>query len=317
MLLFAAVAVLAQGLVQDSDTEHKKPLPDIGPMMQKVIANEHASEAMQPDYLVSEWLSSWDGQGRTWSQGSAHGSSWRSTNGEEKESEVFWLRGIRVSRLVRIAGTKGIKRTYDHALTAEELRQENARIDAELSDIAKARAMGDVDDERNEAGGLDEIRMSRLLELGTFSNPRWGKDDPEGRNMIDVDYKGELCSHDCSPLDAAASKIAGTVTIDEEGLAVAEFNGVFADTWMELGKSGWRVLKGSELHYWSARQNGGIRFPGIMYVETTVHHGSSFTTHTVGLTYRDHKKFRVTSTILPDVTFLPDSALHEAPPGRP
>ena len=297
MMCLATVTVVAQGQVQCSGAEHEKPLPDIAPMMQKVIANERASEAMLPDYLVREWLSAWEGQGSNYS----HGSSWRSVKGDEKESEVFWLGEVRVSRLVRVTGTEGLKRSYDHVLTPEELHKENARIDAEVA--------------TGNRGGLDQIRMSRLLELGTFSNPRWGKANSDGRDTIDLDYKGEQCSHECSSLDAAASKIVGVLTVDAEDKTAYKFDGFFTDTWIESGGEGWKVPKGSELTYWSDHREESVRFPEMMEVTTTVHHGSSFTTHSVSVFYREYKKFRVTSRVLPDVTLLPDSALHEAPPG--
>ena len=313
MFCSASLVLWAQKPAQPLAVGNEKPLPDIVAMMQKVISDERESETMQSDYLVREWLSSWDGSGQTWS----HGSSWRSTDGEDRESEVFWLQGVRVSRLVRVATTRGLSHTYDHTLTSDELGQENSRIDAELAQVTKARVLGDIDGERKAGGALDEIRMSRLLELGTFSNPRWGKEDSKGRGRIVVDYKGGPCSGACTPLDGAARYITGTLTIDEEDLAVAEFEGVFTDAWTEPGKGGWKVLKGSTLTYWGGRQKNGTWFPLLRSITTTVRHGSSYRTHAVSLFDRDYRKFRVTSTILPEITFLPQDAVHEAPPRIP
>jgi hypothetical protein len=39
----------------------------------------------------------------------------------------------------------------------------------------------------------------------------------------------------------------GTLWIDEEDFAVAKFEGVFTETWIEPGESRWKVLKGSKL----------------------------------------------------------------------
>jgi len=97
MLCSVSLILLAQQPAPSLVMGHEKPLPDIGPMMQKVIANERDSEAKQSDYLVREWLSSWNGLGNCWSPRGAttylapqcQGGGWRSISGEDRESEVF------------------------------------------------------------------------------------------------------------------------------------------------------------------------------------------------------------------------------------
>jgi hypothetical protein len=311
MLCSASLILLAQQPAQPLATEHETPLPDIAPMMQQVISKEHASEAMRQDYLVLEEEGSVEGLGRSWSMGK----SWTAMSEEGRDSEVFWLQGVRVSRLVRVSGFKHHDQRYGHTLSSDELHCENARIDAELAQVAKARAAGDTDGERKAVGIQNEIRMSRFLELGTFSNPRRG--DDQRRNTIVVDYKGGPCVGACTPLDTAAQYIAGTLWIDEEDLAVTKFEGIFTDTWIEPGDSGWKAVKGSKLTYWGRRVEGGFWFPMDMWIETTVSRGSSSHTRSVGFFFKDYRRFRVTSTILPDFALVPDEALPETPPAIP
>jgi len=314
VLCSASLILLAQP-ARPPATGHEKPLPDIVSMMQKVILHEHASEVMQQDYLVIETLASVQGLGKCWPLAEypkCLTGGWTSVSGEDRDSEAFWLRGVQVSRLVRISGFNHHDHSYGHTLSPDELHRENVRIDAELAQVAKARAAGDTEGERKAVGIQNEIRVSRFLELGTYSNPR--RVDLIGRSMIVVDYMGGPCVGACTPLDSAAQFITGTVWIDEDDIAVAQFKGTFADTWIEPGKSGLKVLKGSELTYWGHRLGSGIRFPGSMFVETKVSRGQTSHTSSVGLFFKDYRKFRATSTILPDFALVPDEALPVAPP---
>jgi hypothetical protein len=93
--------------------------------------------------------------------------------------------------------------------------------------------------------------------------------------MIVVDYKGGTCMGPCTPLDSAARSIVGTLSIDEEDLAVTVFHGSFTETLAEPGNPGNQVLKGSKLTYWADRREGGIWFPAYMLIDTKVTRGVS------------------------------------------
>jgi len=303
MLFSASLGVLAQQPTRPPAAEHEKPLPDLVTIMQKAILKERASETALQGYLVHETLSLVEGLGR--------GSYWESVSEEDRESEGFWLQGVRVSRLVRTSGFTHHDRGYGHTLSPEELHRENARIDAELVEVAKARVAGDTEGERRAAGILNEIRVSRFLELGTYTNLRRG--DRRGRKAIIVDYQGRACVDACTLLDRAARYIEGTLWIDEEDLAVSEFKGRFIETWIEPGKGGQKVLKGSTLAYVSVRRDDGVWFPASMLFETQVNRGSSAHTSSVLLSFNGYSKFRATSTILPDYALVPEDVVPEAP----
>jgi len=301
--------------------EPDKPLPAIEQVMQQVIVRQHASETAQQDYLSHQTLSFVDGVGRcdpypakfNFEKSGACLTFWQMvTHEDDHESEVFWLQGIRVSRLLKTKGYYRHGLAYDHELSPDELRLENARIEADLAQVIKARDAGDFERERRLTGLQNDIKVSRFLELGSYSNLR--RSNSMGRSAIIVDYTGIACVGACTALDNVLRNVIGTVFIDEEDLEVTALNGHFIDNWIDPENSQHRIVKGSTLEYSAERFEGGVWFPRMMSIVTPIKPGKTYQTHSVCLYFRDYKKFRVTSTILPDVAFVPEQDSPKASP---
>jgi len=319
-LCFASIPLLPQQLAPATSAEPDKSLPDLLPMMQQVIVHERASEAARPNYLFHQWLGSVEGDGYCDPYPANYpspktrrcfGSGSTAVSGEDRESEVFWLRGVRISRLLSVSGFNHHDRKYSHTLSTDELRSENARIDEELAQVAKAHAAGDTEAERKASGFPDEVHLSRLLELGNYSNLR--RSEHWQRSTLLVDYTGGTCIGTCTPLDSAARYITGTLSIDEDDLAVVVFDGVFTETWIEAGSGGYKVLKDSDLTYWASRMADGMWFPTMMSIGSTTIRGRMLRTTSSSLRFKDYRKFRVTSTILPDFALVPDGTSPQPP----
>jgi len=312
------------GVVGSAQQPTEKALPEIETLMREVIAQQRATEAAQQNYLVHEELSVVDGLHRCDPYPDrvpfekvcpCMTTSWVPTAEVDQESEVFSLQGIRVSRLLRVKNWKGRGGEYTHALSVDELRQENTRIGEEVAQVLQARAKGDGAGEEQIAGVLNEIRISRFLELGTYANPR--RDDRQGRDVIVVDYTGMACKERCTPIDGAAEWITGTLKIDETDRVPVEFHGTFRREWKVPG-GGAIAPKDAKLTFWSTKLDDGLWFPVIMEVSGNVGRRGRFTlTKSAYLAFKDYRRFKVTSTILPDFALVPDEAAPKAGPTQP
>ena len=76
---------------------------------------------------------------------------------------VAWINGVPVRRLLKKDGKD---------LSPDELKKENERIDKEAAKARERRDKADADGKETDPRGHDEITVSRLLELGRFTNPR-------------------------------------------------------------------------------------------------------------------------------------------------
>jgi hypothetical protein len=100
--------------------------------------------------------------------------------------------------------------TYDVPTSDSELAAENQRVENEVAEARALRAQG------KDAGSPDDppqIIFSRMLELGTFSNPR--RQIVEGRPTVLLDFAWNPASKPASANEALLQSFSGTVGIDE------------------------------------------------------------------------------------------------------
>ena len=145
-LLLAATSCVAQ----QSDSE--KPLPDIPTLMRQVEANQRMAETVERDYIYREQ--------NQLQERDSHDAVKKT---ESAEVEVFWINGVRVVRVLRKNGKD---------LSPDELRKENDRIEGVVKKAKDRREKADAAGRETDSHGRDEITVSRILELGAFSNPR-------------------------------------------------------------------------------------------------------------------------------------------------
>ena len=146
-----------------------RPLPDISALMHEVEARQREAELVRKDYIYHavETEQEVDGHGNV-------------KKTEVNEYDRFWLNGAPVEKLVKKDGKE---------LTADQARKESERIDKESAKAKERRDKEDAKGKQSDARGNDEVTVSRLLELGSFTNPR--RVSMNGRDTIVVDYSGD------------------------------------------------------------------------------------------------------------------------------
>lgn len=272
------------GTTQD---DINRPLPDIPSLMHDVEAHLKAGDEIRKDYIYHAV----EIRQETDSNGVAKKTT-------VNEYDVFWVNGVPVQKLTKKDGRE---------LTADEQKKENERLDR---DIAKARERKDKADAKGkETGprGDDMISASRILELGTFSNPRRVKLD--GRDTIVVDYAGNPKAKTRNRFEEVVRDLVGTVWIDEQDKVIRKTEGHFLNAFKVGAGLVANIRKDSSFGMEQTKVNGEVWLParlegrgGFRFLLLVSFDGS------VKINMSDYRKFKATSTVLPGVTTIENGA---------
>jgi hypothetical protein len=123
---------------------------------------------------------------------------------ETEEHEVFFVNGERVQKLVRKDGKD---------LTPDQARKEQDRVNKEVLKISKP---GYSNPDK------DEITVSRLLQIVTFSRPRRVR--LNGRDTIAFDFAGDPHAKTHGRGEDALKKVSGTIWVDEADREVSRMS---------------------------------------------------------------------------------------------
>ena len=271
-----------------------RPLPDTNTLMRQVEARERIADKIHKSYIYRE--------SRQMENFDSHDAVKKT---ETEESEIFWLSGVRVERLLKKDGKP---------LSADEQKKENERID---KDVAKVQERH----EKNEAEGKDphrnndDITFARVLELGAFSNPR--RQTVNGRDTILVDYTGDPKAKTHNIAEGIFRELAGTVWIDEQDHVIQHVEGHFMNDFKVGGGLVASVRKGTWFKFTTAKVNDEVWFPQDMEGSGHARYLLFFALNGhLHVTDRDFRKFKATSTLLPNVTPVDPNAT-PAPPSPP
>jgi hypothetical protein len=274
----------------------EKPLPDVVTLMRQVEANERKFESIQREYIFRQ-------SGR-FEELDSHGGTKKI---DSSESEVFWLNGVPVSRTLIKNGKP---------LTPDEQKKQSDRIDAEVKKTKQRRDKADAKGKETDARGHDELTVARILELGSFSNAR--REQVAGRDTLIVDFSGDPHAKTRNQAENLFRELAGTVWVDEQDKVLQRLEGHFDHDFKvggglvaNVGKGTW--FKGSfrkiNEEVWlpvSFEANGHLRY--LLFFSLNGHGN---------LTFSDYRKFKATSTILPDFTPVRDSITDPDSEGPP
>jgi len=255
-----------------------RPLPEVATLMGEVETHQRESEAIQKDYLYheSETLEEMDGHGGI-------------KKTETRESDIFWLNGVEVRKLLKKNGKD---------LTPDELKKEDERIDKEVAKAKERRAKRDAEGKETDSHGHEEVTVSRLLTLGSFSNPR--RVVLDGRDAIAIDYVGDPKAKTRNRMEEVIRDLAGTVWIDEEDRTIARLEGHFLNTFKIGGGMVVNVKQGTNFRFEQRKINGEVWLPvrgeGEGSVRALVF--VSFNGR-IRVVTSDYRKFKATATILP------------------
>jgi hypothetical protein len=253
------------------------PLPDIRELLLDVERNQRAAEDARRDYIYHVHLVEEDFDKR--------GDLKKS---KVTDSESLTISGVRIDRTVARDG---------QPLTADEQKKESERIDKEVAKAKDRRAKLDSKGKPSDTRGDEVVTASRILELGTFSNPR--RVLLEGRPTIVADYAGDPSAKTHSPAETAIRDLVGTVWVDEQDHALVRGEGHMLNDFKIGGGLVLDVHKGFSFTFQTTKINNEVWLPAIVDARGSARillfGGVNGHIH---LTASDYRKFRTTSTIV-------------------
>jgi hypothetical protein len=256
----------------------ERPLPDIPKLMHEVEEHERTAEAVQKDYLYHaiDTVQEMDGHGRV-------------KKTQTGEYDRFWVEGVPIQKLTKKDGRE---------LSPQEQKKQGERIDKEVAKAKERLAKADAKGKPADPQGNDEVTVSRLLELGSFSNAR--RVMLNGRSTIAVDYAGDPKAKTRNRLEGVIHDMAGTVWVDEEDRAIAKLEGHFFETFKIGAGLVANIQKGTSFSLEQRKVNDEVWLP----VEANGHGvARMLLLFKFNGTFREvdsgYRKFKVTSTILP------------------
>jgi hypothetical protein len=168
-------------------------LPDAATMLREVEAHQKQLDKVRENYTFRavQTTRQLDSSGNT-------------KKVETEEHEVFFVNGHRVQKLVRKDGKD---------LNPDQARKEQDRVNKEVLKITKP---GYSDPDK------DEITVSRLLQIVTFSRPR--RVPLNGRDTIAFDFAGDPHAKTHGRDEQALKKVSGTIWVDEADREVSRMS---------------------------------------------------------------------------------------------
>ena len=209
-----------------------------------------------------------------------------------KEYDSFWIDGVPVDKLIKKDGKE---------LTPDEQRKESERIDKEVAKAREKKEKGDEKGKETSPRGDDMITASRILELGTFSNPR--RVTLDGRDTIVVDYAGDPKAKTRNRGEEVIRDLVGTVWIDEQDKVIRKSEGHFLNAFKIGGGLVANIRKDSSFAMEQKKINDEVWLPakiegqGAIRILLFANFNGS-----MRVQMSDYRKFKATSTILPGVS---------------
>jgi hypothetical protein len=258
-----------------------RPIPDIVAMMHDVETNQRKAEMIEKNYLYHSV--------ETAQELDSHGAIKKTSI---TEADHYFVNGVRVRRLVKKDG---------QALSPEEIAHEDQRIDKEAAKAREKRDKADAAGRPTNSRGDEEISVSRLIQLGRFTNARRVR--LHGRDTIAVDYEGDPKAKTHNRAEDAIRDLRGTAWIDEADRMLVQVGGRFVNTFKIGGGLVVNIQKDTHFTMEQTKVNDEVWLPasisaqGAARVLLFFHFNGS-----IRAVESDYRKFRATSTVLPGVT---------------
>ena len=262
-----------------------RPLPDIAALMHAVEAHQRQDEAKLKDYLFR--------QTETIDETDGHGGVKKRT---VRVYDVFWLQGVPVRKMVSKDGKP---------MTAEELKKEDEQIDKEVKSARDKREKNEGKGRETDPRGNEEVTVSRILELGTFSNARRVKIG--GRDAIAADYAGDPKAKTRNRAEEMIHDLVGTVWVDEEDKELVKTEGRFYRSFKIGGGLVTNIKEGTTFAGEFRKVNGEVWLPVRFEGNGSARLLLFFNLNgSVRVEDADFRKFKTTSTLLPGVSAAED-----------
>jgi hypothetical protein len=265
-----------------------KPLPDIVDLMQKVEQKQREAEAIQKNYICH----SVDTLERTDSAGHVKKTT-------VSEYDHYWSDGVPVSRLVRKDGKD---------LSAGELAKEDERIRKEVAKAREHRAKLQAEGKPTNAQGDELVTVSRLLELGRFTNAR--RTQLDNRDTIAVDYEGNPTAKARNRGEEVFRDLRRTLWVDENDRMLVRMEGYFVDDFKVAGGFLADIRKGTRFQVSQMKINDELWDLSHIRAQGS---GRAFLlfnfTGRFRKDYTDYRKLRTSSVVLPGATKVDDPVI--------
>jgi hypothetical protein len=261
--------------------EGERPLPDIPALMHAVEVNQRRSEAVEKDYMYRSV--------HTQAETDGHGGVKKT---ETEEYDVFWVEGVPVHRLTKKNGKE---------LSADEQKKESEKIDKTVAKAKERRAKADEKGTETDPHGHELITVSRLLELGSFTNAR--RVQLNGRDTIAVDFAGDPKAKTRNRFEDVIRDMAGTAWMDEEDRMLVKAQGHFVNNFKVGGGMLVNIQKGTNFSMEQRKVNNEVWLPAMAEGKGAARALLFFNFNgTFRAVESDYRKFKATSTILPGVS---------------
>jgi len=205
--------------------------PDPAALLKEVQEHQRRTDAIRENYTFHEIVrtDTLDAKGTV-------------TGTKSEESEVFFVNGHRIIRLVKKDGAE---------LGPKDQEHEQERVRKEIDGYVKA-AHGT---ERGRGGGRARI-VSQILAVAKTSNPH--RISLRGRETLVFDFAGDPRAKASGMDQSAARKLAGTIWIDEADRQVARLEVHFYDNFHIGGGLLASVQKGTSMNVDQAPLGDGL-----------------------------------------------------------
>jgi hypothetical protein len=208
LLLLASAPAFAQEPTSSAPDKLSPSAQDLPPTTQLLLdaeRNQKASEAANRDYIYHVHLEQ---------QELDRNSNLKKTT--TTDSESLTIDGIRVNRVVARDGKP---------LSPKDAQKESDHIDKEVAKAKQRREQRAAEGKPTDSHGEDILTVSRILELGTFSNPR--RVSLNGRPTIVLDYTGDPTAKTHNEFEKVFRDLVGTAWIDEQDRVLVRGQGHF------------------------------------------------------------------------------------------
>lgn len=269
-----------------------KPLPDVPSMMREVEIHQRVAEAVLKNYLYHAVQTTQEVDG--------NGSVKKTTT---REYDNFWVSGVPVRRLVTKDGKE---------LSTEEQKKESERIDKEAAKAREKREKQEAAGKETDPRGNEEITVSRILELGRFTNPR--RVTINGRDTIAVDYAGDPKARTRNRSEEVIRDLVGTVWVDEHDRMICKTEGHFLNAFKVGAGVLMNIRKDTSFSLEMKKVNDEVWLParirgeGAARALLVFHFDGRFQEVDAG-----YRKFKATSTILPGMNKVEESGAPTVP----
>ena len=284
----ASQQVPAQTAEAVKTDEGDPPLPDIPALMHSVETNQKISEAIEKDYLYHSVQPQQELDG--------HGGVKKT---ETKEYDIFWVNGVPVHRLVKKDGKE---------LSEGERKKEEEQIDKEVAKAKEKRAKAEGKGAETDPHGNEMVTVSRLLELGSFTNAR--RVQLNGRDTIAIDFTGDPKAKTKNRFEDVIRDLVGTAWVDEQDRMLVKAQGHFVNSFKIGGGMVVNIQKGTSFSMEQRKVNNEVWLPAKVDGQGSARALLFFSFNgRVSAVESDYRKFKATSTILPGIRTVEDGAV--------